>query len=206
MKITERIYKKEEVITFKSTKERYGGLSNMAPGYSIRVNDVIIPSSEALYQACRFPLFPEIQQEIIEQNSPMTAKMISRKYSKHTRQDWEIVKYDIMYWALQVKLSQNFDKFSKLLIETGNKPIVELSNKDKDWAAVETNENTLIGKNALGRLLMQLRSEYIHKNKNIDCVEPINIIGFLLYGSDIETVCNPLLEYKDNHLFDLESC
>ena len=167
---------------------------------------MIIPSSEALYQACRFPLFPEIQHEIIEQNSPMTAKMISRKYSKHTRQDWEVVKYDIMYWALQVKLSQNFDKFSKLLTETSNAPIVELSNKDKDWAAIETNENTLIGKNALGRLLMQLRAEYIHKNTNIDCVEPINIIGFLLYGSDIETVCNPLLEYKDNHLFDLESC
>ena len=206
MKITERIYKKGEVITFKSTKGQYGGLSNMAPGYSIRVNDVIIPSSEALYQACRFPLFPEIQHEIIEQNSPMTAKMISRKYSKHTRQDWEVVKYDIMYFALQVKLSQNFDKFSKLLTETSNAPIVELSNKDKDWAAIETNENTLIGKNALGRLLMQLRAEYIHKNTNIDCVEPINIIGFLLYGSDIETVCNPLLEYKDNHLFDLESC
>ena len=36
MKITERIYKKGEVITFKSTKGQYGGLSNMAPGYSIR--------------------------------------------------------------------------------------------------------------------------------------------------------------------------
>lgn len=104
MKISERTYNSSEVIAFKSTKEEFGGLSNMAPGYSIRVNDVIIPSAEALYQACRFPLFPHIQEEIINQNSPMTAKMVSRKYTTHTRQDWEEIKYAVMYWVLKVKL------------------------------------------------------------------------------------------------------
>src|SRR5690554_5145709 len=160
MRITERTYNRSEVVTFRSTKDRYGGLSNMAPGYSIRVNDIIIPSAEALYQACRFPLFPEIQQEIIEKNSPMTAKMVSRANLSHTRQDWEKVKYDVMYWVLKVKLSQNFDKFSSLLKRTENLPIVEISNKDKDWAAVPTSNNLLVGKNALGRLLMKLREEH----------------------------------------------
>jgi len=55
MSRNERKYKKEEVITFRSTKESFGALSNMASGFSILVNDVIIPSSEALYQACRYP-------------------------------------------------------------------------------------------------------------------------------------------------------
>ena len=42
MKITERTYFKDEVVVFKSTKAKHGGLSNMAGGYSIRVNDIII--------------------------------------------------------------------------------------------------------------------------------------------------------------------
>ena len=203
MKITERIYLKNEVVIFKSTKAKFGGLSNMAPGYSIRVNDIIIPTAEALYQACRYPLFPAIQHEIIEQNSPMTAKMISRKYLKNTRQDWEDVKYSIMYWTLKVKLSQNFNKFSKVLKETDKKPIVELSNKDKDWAAVEVEKNQLKGKNALGRLLMQLREEYVFGDNSTECVQPVDVFGFLLYGSPIETVCNPETEFNNNLLFDL---
>ncbi|WP_025663300.1 NADAR family protein [Aquimarina megaterium] len=204
MKISERVYKKNKVIVFKNTKTKFGGLSNMAGGYSIRVNDVIIPSAEALYQACRYPLFPAVQKEIIEQNSPMTAKMISRKYLNYTRQDWEEVKYSIMYWVLKVKLSQNFDKFSQVLKETENQAIVELSNKDKDWAAVEVEKNQLIGKNALGRLLMQLREEFIFNNNSIECVQPIGITGFLLYGSQIEAACNPITEFEKNMLFDLD--
>jgi len=204
MKITKRIYNRSEVVTFKSTKAKFGGLSNMAPGYSVRVNEVIIPTAEALYQACRFPLFPEVQQEVIEQNSPMTSKMISRKYLKYTRQDWEEVKYSIMYWVLKVKLSQNFEKFSKVLYETGDLPIVELSHKDKDWAAVETIEKTLVGKNALGRLLMKLREEFIKDKQSIECVNPIDTYGFLLYGNQIETVCNPQTEFDNNILFDLD--
>lgn len=204
MKITERTYFKDEVVVFKSTKAKHGGLSNMAGGYSIRVNDIIIPSTEALYQACRYPLFPDVQHEIIEQNSPMTAKMISRKHLKYTRQDWEIVKYSIMYWALKVKLSQNFVKFSTILKETGTKPIVELSRKDKDWAAVEIGENQVKGKNALGRLLMQLREEYIFGSNSIECVHPVDIFGFLLYGSPIEMVCNPETEFNNDLLFDLD--
>jgi ribA/ribD-fused uncharacterized protein len=204
MKISERIYNSSEVIAFKSTKEEFGGLSNMAPGYSIRVNDVIIPSAEALYQACRFALFPHIQEEIINQNSPMTAKMISRKYTNHTRQDWEEIKYTVMYWVLKVKLSQNFDKFSNVLKKTNNKAIVELSNKDKDWAVVFDGNNTLKGKNALGRLLMQLRSEFVFENHSIACVSPPNINGFMLYGSEVETVCNPTMELENKLFFDLD--
>lgn len=206
MRISERKYYKNKVITFSSTKAPFGGLSNMAPGYSVRVNDVIIPTVEALYQACRFPLFPEIQQEIIEQHSPMTAKMISRKYLRYTRQDWEIVKYKIMYWCLEIKLSQNYDKFSSLLLETGDNQIVEYSNKNKDWAAMPVGDNYLVGKNALGRLLMQLRSEYVIEKVSLDCVPPLNIIAFYLYGTQIATTCSPAEELKQGYLFDLELC
>lgn len=182
----EREYIKNEVVFFRKTKEQFGELSNMASGFSLQVNDVIIPSAEALYQACKYPLFPKIQEEIISQSSPMTAKMISKKYQNFTRQDWEEIKFDIMYWVLQVKLLYNYERFSRVLIQTLDKPIVELSHKDRIWGAVEQN-GILVGRNALGRLLMQLRKEFIFENKSIDRIlPPRKINGFLFYGSEIE--------------------
>ena len=141
MKISERTYNKKEVITFSKTTGKFGGLSNMAPGYSLFVNETNIANSEILYQACRFPLFPTIQEEIISQTNPMDAKEISRKYNQFTRQDWETVKFDVMRWYLQIKLIQNFDKFSDLLLSTGDNTIVEFSIKDSTWGAMPVNKD-----------------------------------------------------------------
>lgn len=51
---------------------------------------------------------------------------------------------------------------------------------------------------------MQLRSEFIINNNDIECVCPPNINGFMLYGSEIETVCNPETELENKLLFDLD--
>jgi hypothetical protein len=52
-------YLANDSITFKKTKDPFGGLSNMAAGYLIKINRVPILTTEALYQACRFPALPE---------------------------------------------------------------------------------------------------------------------------------------------------
>jgi ribA/ribD-fused uncharacterized protein len=186
-----REYIASDVITFRSTKAEFGGLSNMASGYSLNVNGLIIPSAEHLYQVCRYPLFPNIQEEIIKQTSPMTAKMISKKHLKFTRQDWNDVRFKIMRWCLEVKLSQNWDKFSSILLKTGDKSIVEVSPKDKIWAAVPDGER-LIGTNALGRLLMEIREKYVKTNQHNLCVDPVNITGFFLLGNQIEQICHEI--------------
>ena len=189
-----RTYIIEDSVIFNKTNERYGGLSNMAPGYPLFVNDNIISNSEMLYQAMRYPLFPDIQFEIISQNSPMTAKMISKKYLDKTRQDWEQVKVRVMRWCLEVKLAQNWDNFSHLLLETADKSIVEFSTKDKFWGASKsTDEKSLIGQNALGRLLMELRLKYVIPQKKLLEIPPLGITGFLLYGSQIEMVDSNIL-------------
>ena len=179
-----RIYKKEDCIPFRKTKEKFGGLSNMASGYSLIINGNRIRPSEALYQACRYPLFPEIQKEIIIQRSPMTAKMKSKKYYKKTRQDWEDVRFKIMKWCIEIKLFQNWDKFSTLLAQTENKPIVEDTPKNKIWGAV-LKEGKYEGVNALGRLLMELRNKYVIHHQIPNIVPPPKITGFLLYGEFI---------------------
>ena len=145
-----RIYQVDKCISFRKTTEKFGGLSNMASGYPIVVNKIFIRTSEALYQALRYSQYLKIQEEIISQTSPMTAKMKSKKYKDKTREDWDNVRVHIMRWSLRVKLLQNKDTFGKLLLETGTLPIVEESSKDSFWGA-KLIDNRLEGMNVLGR-------------------------------------------------------
>lgn len=187
-----REYQLKNVITFAKTDGHFGALSNMAPGFSLFINEVNIQSSEIVYQACRFPLFPDIQEEIIRTQNPMDAKKISRQYIQYSRQDWDAVKFKIMKWCLEVKLIQNFDKFSNILLSTDNKTIVEYSKKDAVWGAVlREDKTTLVGKNALGRLLMELREKVKTDEINKSTIIlPPNIPAFLLFGNPIEEVRN----------------
>ena len=163
-----RTYDRAASIVFLKTREAFGGLSNMAGGFPLCVNGIRIRTSEALYQACRFPHLPAVQRVIVEQRSPMTAKMKSRKHQRKSRPDWDMVRVKIMRWCLQVKLIQNWEAFRGLLLETGDQPIVEQSRKDDFWGAEPVDKRTLVGVNALGRLLMELRE--VVKNEGVEVV------------------------------------
>lgn len=187
-----RTYDRAASIVFLKTREAFGGLSNMAGGFPLCVNGIRIRTSEALYQACRFPHLPAVQRVIVEQRSPMTAKMKSRKHQRKSRPDWDLVRVKIMRWCLQVKLIQNWEAFRGLLLETGDQPIVEQSRKDDFWGAEPVDKRTLVGVNALGRLLMELRE--VVKNEGEESffrVEPLDIVDFLLDGHPIETITVP---------------
>ncbi|MBK0690426.1 NADAR family protein, partial [Klebsiella pneumoniae] len=82
---------------------------------------------------------------------------ISRKYHSLTRTCWDQERVAIMKWAVCVKLCQNWEKFSTLLLSTGDKPIVEYSEKDQFWGAKSIGNHTYSGMNVLGRILMLLR-------------------------------------------------
>jgi ribA/ribD-fused uncharacterized protein len=191
-KYQERIYNASEIVFFKKTKEAFGGLSNMAAGFPLEINGVPMLTSEALYQACRFPHLPEVQQLIIKERSPMTAKMIGKPYRSQSREDFEDIKVEIMRWCLRVKLAQNFIEFGRLLLTTNNKPIVEDSHKDSFWGAVRDKKDgdILRGVNALGRLLMQLREQYLENpySWRLLYVEPLKIPNFKLFGEPIGIV------------------
>ncbi len=185
-----RTYNREESVVFLRTKEVFGGLSNMAAGFSLKVNGASIRTAEALYQACRFPRYAMVQQEIIDQASPISAKMKARRQQTRwmIRNDWMNVRLKVMRWVLRVKLAQNFVDLGSLLESTGNKPIVEESSKGDDyWGTIaqKDNENILVGVNALGRLLMELRDEYREKGSKMKAVEPPNIPDFLFMGKPI---------------------
>jgi len=184
-----RIYERSQSVVFLKTNDAFGGLSNMAGGFPLEVNGLHIRTSEALYQVCRFPHRTEVQQLIIEQASPMTAKMKSKPYRHDSRADWDQVRVMIMRWCLRVKLAQNWNSFSELILKTGERPIVEESRKDDFWGTKPKDEKTLAGANILGRLLMELREAVrLGGQESLLLVEPLAIKDFLLDGRPIETV------------------
>ncbi len=175
---------------FRKTKEKYGGFSNMSAGYPLLVNGIQIRTSEALYQACRFPDYPDIQKLILGQASPMLAKRIMYPYRRDfSRENWDELKVEIMSWCLKVKLIQNHYNFGRLLDSTGQMSIVEDSHKDQFWGTVRNKNNNglLVGKNVLGRLLEELRLFYRENRENIHSltVPPLEIPKFKLLGEEI---------------------
>lgn len=184
-----RAYRRSESVVFLKTTEAFGGLSNMAGGFPLRVSGIYIRTSEALYQACRFPHLPQVQRLIFDEASPMTAKMKSKPYRDQSRPDWDSVRVAIMRWCLRVKLATHPRQFGNLLLATEDRPIVEESHRDAFWGAKPEKDGTLVGVNALGRLLMELREEL--KSKGIQplmVVEPLMIPHFSLFGEPIGVV------------------
>jgi ribA/ribD-fused uncharacterized protein len=201
-------YNSRQVITFGKTSKAYGGLSNMAPNFAVHVSGINFFTVEHLYQACKFPLFPNIQEEIINERSPITAKQISRKYDAFVRQDWNEIRVAVMQWVLEIKLSQNWEVFSQLLLSTENKPIVEYTTKDKIWGATPEG-NTLVGQNVLGKLLTNLRDQKVMDKYREACVDaPRAISAFLLFNNEIGITCidDLLAEYaiEDENTYELQ--
>jgi type I restriction enzyme, S subunit len=185
-----RHYLRSECAVFNKTKERFGGLSNMAGGFPLVVNGVRIRTSEALYQACRFPHMPDLQRQIIDERSPMAAKMRGKPFRSQSRPDWDEVRVALMRWSIRVKLTQNPDRFGAVLEETGDLPIVEHSRRDRFWGAVALNDDELEGQNVLGRLLMELRQEIRQAGdpSAILTLAPPAVPDFTLYGEPIGTI------------------
>ena len=183
-------YARRDVIVFHKTRDAFGGLSNMAAGYPLRIGDVRARTSEALYQACRFPHRADVQARILAEASPMAAKMVSKPFRGDTRPDWDEVRVDIMRWCLEVKLAQHIGRFGSLLLSTGGKPIVELSRKDRFWGAVPSKDAaTLDGSNVLGLLLTDLRERFRAAPHSFRRIDPPAVTGLVLLAKPVATLC-----------------
>lgn len=183
-----RIYRRRDAVVFRRAADEFGGLSNMTSEFPVIVGDVQACSSEALYQACRFPHLPDVQLTILSERSPMTAKMKSKPHRGDSRADWEQVRVAVMRWCLRIKLVTNWDRFGSLLLATGERPIVEDSSKDIFWGAKLEAGDELIGENVLGRLLMELRELLRTKPEQLQEVRPPSISSFLLLGRPVPVV------------------
>ncbi len=164
LQFPEQVYITAECASFLKSKEGFGGLSNMAGGFGLRVQGHPVKSSEALYQALKFPDSPAAQRTILDKPSPMTAKWAAKGFIKQglLRPDWDQVEVEVMRWCLRLKLAQNPRTMGRILSATGELPIVEIAaKKDGFWGAVREQDGTVLrGRNVLGCLLTELRQVY----------------------------------------------
>lgn len=156
-------------ITITKVKEPFGWLSCMSP-HSVEYKGIIFRTVEALFQWLRFDQYPNIQQDIICQKSPMGVKMKARKnrdlLNRGTNWDEHPTDLPLMKMCLELKLSQHPDLKTEL-INTHNVDIIEdCTTHDREsarfWGMVKK-DGTWIGKNELGKLWMEIRAD---QNKN----------------------------------------
>jgi len=142
----------KKVINFYSTKDAYGCFSNFSR-HHIFLKDKVWKTSEHYFQAQKFAGTSD-EEELRLTDSPMEVAKMGRDRKRPLRQDWEIVKDDIMREALKAKFTQHED-LKKILLETGDAILVEHTKNDSYWADGGDGG----GKNMLGILLMELREE-----------------------------------------------
>lgn len=151
--------KTNECVAFSKTKESFGGFSNMSAEYSLRVGDMVFPTSEHFYQSMKYVDHPEVQNEIIGEKNPILMKNKQKKHRELVRRDWDELKEIIMEITVHLKLVSHWVKFGNLLVESGGKEIVEISKKDSFWGMIPQTSNSeiLVGENKLGDILVRFR-------------------------------------------------
>ena len=99
------------------------------------------------------------EESDFEKFAPLSAKEAKKLGRKVNLQDnWDILKFDVMKKVLHMKFDQN-PELKERLLNTGESYLEETNWwKDCCWGVCDG-----VGDNHLGRLLMELRSEYKEK-------------------------------------------
>ena len=161
------IYYRKDAAAFMDPAGARGVLSNMAEGYPVRVNSAAFQSPEALFQAFKFPDNPALQRRLGRAADGDSARKLGVN-TPGIRDDWDEVKLDAMRYAAAAKLLC-YPEFGKSLLRTGNRPIVEMNFRDGWWCAVpDLEKRVMIGRNAAGKVLEQLREEIRQTARNTD--------------------------------------
>ena len=154
-----RTYIKEQACGFRFTREAWGAFSNFQPlAVPILAGPWSFGTSEAAYQACKFPAHPDIQQRIAEAPTARQAAAIGRTPGLGIDPGWNAQRVDVMRWVLRMKREANAAEIDAVLAKTGERPIVEVSTRDAWWGARPVADR-YEGNNVLGRLWMELRQQ-----------------------------------------------
>lgn len=132
-----------------SFKGKYYFLSNFYTS-KVTYDGVTYDNNESAFQSAK--VTDKQERENFSKLDPLSAKRLGRRVL--LRDDWEDVKYNIMYDICKAKFTQN-KNLRKRLLDTGN-AILEEGNTwgDKVWGTVNG-----IGQNNLGKILMDIREE-----------------------------------------------
>jgi ribA/ribD-fused uncharacterized protein len=147
-----------EQITFYHATDPYGFFSNFALA-PITIDGVVWPTSEHYYQAQKFT-DPAQQEAIRQAPTPGDAKALAWAPDAQPRPDWNALRDEVMLVALRAKFTQHADLRARMLA-TGDAPLAEHTSNDFYWG--DGGDGS--GRNRLGELLMQVRSELASESR-----------------------------------------
>jgi ribA/ribD-fused uncharacterized protein len=154
--------KDHQILSFRKVDETLGWLSNMSP-HPVRFRTILYPTCEHFFQCLRFEN-EGIRKEILKKNSPMTAKMISKKYKDEmVITPRSQVDLDLMRTVIRMKMVFYPKLRNELMTQNSDSIIIEDCSKrggesSKFWG-MKLTEDQWEGENWLGRLWMEYRSE-----------------------------------------------
>ena len=145
-----------EIRFYRASEKPYGVFSNLYRRH-VEFEDEIFSTSEHAYQAGKARK-PAVRKWLMEAPSPALLAMAAHGlYYWDVASGWSTTKLDRMRAVLRAKFTQHAD-LRDLLLSTGDARLVETATIDNEvnrlWGEVNG-----VGRNMLGVLLMELRSE-----------------------------------------------
>lgn len=149
------------------SKGEYRNFSNMSE-HRIDFDGSTYATIEHYFQAMKAKEFKddEIYEKIVKAKTAKAAKALGKKVKGFEKEIWDSKRDDIMRSALRTKFVQH-PELRKQLQETGERMIGEADARDKYWGigTSVTSEKSKhpdkwAGQNKLGKMLMDLRSEF----------------------------------------------
>ena len=158
-----------EIRFYRASEKPYGAFSNLFKR-DIEFEGELYPTSEHAYQAGK-PRKDSVRDWLLAAPTPALLAMAAHGlYSWDIRSDWATIKFDRMRDILRVKFTQHPDLL-EVLLSTGDARLVEAATVDNAvnrlWGEVNGK-----GKNMLGQLLMEVRSEFTAKKRKALKVSP----------------------------------
>lgn len=152
----------EEIRFYRASEKPYGVFGNLYKR-EIDFEDEIFATSEHAYQAGKARK-PAVRKWLLAAPSPALLAMAAHGlYYWDVAPGWSKSKFDRMRAVLRAKFTQHED-LKKILLETGDARLVESATVDNPvnrlWGEVNG-----VGKNTLGIMLMELRTELRNEQK-----------------------------------------
>jgi len=139
-------------IFFNTRKETHPDF-RITSAHAIQLENEEWPTVEHYVLAQRFEC-KKLQAEVRAAMYAFEAKALARERPDALRNDWEIVRDQVMETAIREKFRQH-PCLREVLTATGSEEIIEASALSTYWGAGATGT----GKNMLGRILMKIRGE-----------------------------------------------
>ncbi|WP_175981912.1 NADAR family protein [Burkholderia sp. BCC1630] len=148
----------QDIEFYRANEKPYGVFSNLYKR-AIVFEGIEYPTSEHAYQAGK-PRKDSVREWLMAAPSPSLLAMAAHGlYVWDVHPDWSKIKFARMKQVLQAKFTQHLD-LQEILLSTGDARLVETATVDNAvnrlWGQVNG-----VGKNMLGVLLMEVRSEIL---------------------------------------------